>query len=234
MRKIAFISVLITCNLFCSKKGQFVNPKYETQGIAKATLVIAPLHTQPQITYPDDVREYLKVDVPEELYVSFLHDGLPLSLKAESEFQRVISASYKNQPLLQPRILNLNNDEIISVSLPVDTLEFESGQPDFTLFLENLNLSIQKDKIEDGDLARKYKISGNVERDATYTYAKGYKFLLIQNASFAFYDNKTKKLAAYGKTQTETIMSDQTLELVFKDCMDDLAKALVKDTPFSE
>lgn len=234
MRKIAFIAVLIICNLSCSQKGQFVNPKYENRDIARATLAVAPLQTRPQIIYPLEVREYLKMDIPEELYVSFIHDGLPLSLKSESQFGQIISASYKNQPLLQPRILNLNDDEIISVSLPLDTLEFESGQPHFTLFLENLNLTIQKDKIEDADLAKKYKISGNVERDATYTYAKGYKFLLIQNASFAFYDNKTQKLAAYGKIQAETIMSDQTLDLVFKDCMDDLAKALVKSTPFGE
>ncbi|HEX9653425.1 MAG TPA: hypothetical protein VGA99_06920 [bacterium] len=220
----------------CAKKGAYVNPSYENKDIVATTLVLAPLTAEPQINYPEEIKQDLLRDFPQDLYAAFIRTGLPQSLKTQSQFKEAGSDAFKGSPLLQPRIFNLTNDQLLSVSLPVAPgIEFDSLRADFVLFLENVTLSLGRDRVEDSDPRKTYKVAGGTdETDATFQSVRGYRFNLLHTSYYVFYDNHTGKVAAYGVAQTETPVTNESVEFIFKHSMDDLAGAILKNTPFNK
>lgn len=232
MRRTLFIcgiAWLFYCG--CANKRTYVHSSLESKNVAAETLVL--LSTEPQIIYPDDIKSELQYELSADLYAQALRSGLPHSLQSQSRFKQVMFQPIKHNFDVQPQVFSLNDDRIVSIHLPTRSVAVDSLRPEWLLVLENVAVTVQRDRVEDSDPRKRYKIAGGTaERNATVQNVFHYKYNIVQTSYFAFFDNHTANVAAYGIVETETPMSNESMNLVLKRCMDDFASAILKDTPF--
>jgi len=217
----------------CAAKSTVVGEQTKTADLSQATLVVAPLMTHPPLSIPEDAATLIQLNLPAPLYSKILEESLPTVLQAETVFGRVVTDRYKAIPASETRLLHLPGDQLMSVSLPIEPVQFDSVQADFILFLENLHAHVEKDRIEDDDPAKTYTVdAGHDERDATFKYLKGYKFYLVQNCFFALVENQSGTLVAHGQATCKTVIKNTTSAQILYDAVADLADELLRDTSF--
>ncbi len=178
-------------------------PPYSEAQLSPKTLLIAPIPSKVKIgSMMEEDSTFLNQ------YYNYLVSNLPKVVQKQSTFKKVYYSDFDIYAQLSPVTLHLTPKDSFTISLPTESADnslkkqFSKLHPDFVLFFEMEKLDYA---LNAAPTAAQSGIS--------------FRFSLLQQFKFAFWDVKQKRLVCYGR---KTAIGDLWA----------VGQALIEQTPF--
>jgi len=214
----------------CSAHGIVMKQQGQWQDLSGANVAVFPLIRRPVLSYPEEIRRTLGMELSQDLVASFMNVELPISLDEKSRFRSIAAAKFSSQPPLEARGIQLENGDWVRLRLPERPPDFSSSQPDLLLFIEEVKVSIMKEShAQDSERRLAYRVSANIDSNRPPAPVETAHFELIQNAVGVLYDYRAAKVITAGRVRSTTKITSHMPEFVLKASLDDLATALIEE-----